>query len=141
MKNLRVLSAILISSTFFAGCAHHRDVRPHTSGLHNVSFLAERREDGYKEAFKQAGNFCEERYGLHPVIVSESSEYVGSMQEDSYNQAKTVTEVVSVVGIVGSLLGGSDRDRDVGTVAAIGGQIANEAIGDGYRFNLGFRCE
>lgn len=141
MNSQKFISVITIAGIFLAGCAHHRDVRPNAGGMHSVDFLAERQQEGYRQAFKQAQNYCAERYGLDPVIFSESSEYVGSMDESAYNRAKTFTNTVSTVGWLGWALASSNRNSDAGAIAFLGGDIANDAIGEGYRFTMNFKCE
>ena len=140
MFNKTLIFSVVAAVCILPGCAHHRDVRTTASGIHEVSFVTERKQEGYRQAFKQAKDFCV-GYEQSPAIVSESSEYVGRMNEEDYNRAKTVTEVVSTVGVAGMIFGGGKNDSDVGTVAAVGGGIADQALGEGYRYTMQFRCQ
>ena len=66
-------------------CAHYPDVRPSGKGLHKVSFLTERKDEGFQYGFSQAKDYCDDVHGRRAVHVSEKSRYVGSMDEDKYN--------------------------------------------------------
>ena len=62
------------------------------------------------------------------------------MSEAKYNNYKTASKVTSAVGSAGVLFGGK-KQKDVGGVAMIGGEIADSAIGKGYRYTMKFRCK
>ena len=122
------------------GCAHYPDVRPSGKGLHKVSFLTERKNEGFQEGFSQAKDYCDDVHNKRAVHVSEKSKYVGSMDEDKYNRYKTASKVTTAVGSAGYVFGGK-RQQDVGGIAMLGGGIADSAIGKGYRYTMKFRCK
>ena len=85
------MKTILLSILFLgvlASCAHHRDVRPGSGGLHSVAVMSETKEKGARNAISQANHFCKER-GKYATIEKEEATYVGSMSEEDYNKAKT----------------------------------------------------
>ncbi len=137
MKHLVSISLVAI---VMVSCAHYPDVRPATDGVHTVSFGTEGKNEGFQAAFSQAKDYCDDVLKKRPAVISESSEYVGSMDEGTYNAAKTASKVVGAVGAAGAILGGKN-ERQAGGVAAVGGGIASGAIGQGYKYTLKFRCE
>jgi hypothetical protein len=89
-------------------------------------------------ALSQAENYCEE-VGKRPGIVSEANLYVGSMDEESYNNTRTGAKVAQSVGALGHVLGGP-KESNVGGIVGLGGVVAEGAIGNGYRYELKFKC-
>lgn len=136
MKHLSIAVLIIIAT----GCAHHRDVRPSSTGVHKVILKTDEKDQGYNEAMSQAEDFCEKRYKKHPVIVNEDSQYKGKMKEDKYNEAKTATKVVQGVGAAGWVFGGKN-ESNLGGIVGLGGGIADAALGQGYSYELNFKCE
>ncbi|MEM9102108.1 MAG: hypothetical protein AAGB12_07275 [Pseudomonadota bacterium] len=126
---------------FLSGCAHYPDVRPTTEGIHTISFTAERKNEGYTEAFSQAKDFCRDVQFGNAFVVSERSDYIGNIDETTYNTLKTASQVTSAIGTAGAILGGGEKDRRLGGVAAVGGIIADDAVGHGYRYTMKFRCQ
>lgn len=136
MKKLIILFPAIL---FLAACAHHRDVRPGVNGTHRVVIKAEEQGNGAENAIAQANHFCEERYKNHAAILQEDNKYVGSMKEEDYKRGKTVAKVASAAGSALWVFGGKNESA-VGGVTAIGGGIANNALGQGYIYEMSFRC-
>jgi hypothetical protein len=136
-RPIKPLAAVAALS-LMAACAHHRDVRPGEGGLNSVELSVEQRGDGYRKAMNEAEDYCDE-HEKHPVIVDESTRYVGSMDEDTYRTTKTVTRAAEVVGGVGYVFGGK-TERNVGGAVGLGGVVGDLALGDGYRYVMRFRC-
>ncbi len=136
-KPLVLLSTLAVMTV---SCAHYPDVRPTAGGIHTVSFRTESKGEGFQNAFSQAKDYCDDVLKKRPAVVSEASEYVGTMDESTYNAAKTASKVVGAVGAAGAVLGGKN-ERKAGGVTAVGGGIASGALGLGYEYTLKFRCE
>lgn len=135
MKKVGLLSLFLL-----AACAHHRDVRPGADGIHRVVIKTESKDEGARQAMSQAEHFCEEKYKKGYAVVGENSKFTGSMDEESYNKAKTISKVASASG--GALMAfGGRKEKNVGGVMAVGGGIANSALGAGYTFEMRFKCQ
>jgi hypothetical protein len=122
-----------------AACAHHRDVHPSDDGVHEAVIKTENKSDGFREAMSQANHFCEQN-GRRAYKVSESSDYVGGMDESTYNQGKTIAKVAKVAGTVGYIFGGKNESA-IGGTAAIGGIAGDVALGEGYEYRLRFTCK
>lgn len=135
MKSILILSTLLIISA----CAHHKDVRPSADGAHTATFQTDTKQDGYRKAISQASHFCEQRK-LAAFIVSEKSEYVGSMNEDDYNTTKKVAKIAQSVGGTIWALGGK-KESDAGGVVGVGGGVADQVAGKGYRYTMTFNCK
>jgi hypothetical protein len=121
-------------------CAHHRDVRPASDGLHSVQVRTETKEEGARNALSQAKHFCEQR-GKYAVIEKEHAEFNhSSMSEAEYNRAKTAAKVTKGVGSAAYVFGGT-KESQLGGIAALGGSIADGAIGAGYVVSMKFRCQ
>lgn len=125
---------------FLQSCAHYPDVRPSGKGLHTVSFLTERKDDGFQQGFAQAKSYCDDVHEKRAVHVSEKSKYVGNMDEKKYNSYKTASKVTSAIGSAGVILGG-EKQKQVGGATMLGGGIADGALGKGYRYTMKFRCK
>ena len=136
---VRIL-AIFTFSILLTSCAHYPDVRPSDKGLHKVSFLTDYKDQGFKEGFGQAKDFCDDVYEKRAIHVKDKSKYVGTMDEETYNKSKTASKVVSAIGGAGTILGGK-KERKAGAVTAVGGGIADGAIGQGYRYTMWFKCK
>ena len=136
-KNILFFVGIVLLSM---SCAHYRDVRPSSSGDHYVSFLTERKGEGFKEGFAQAKDYCDDVMEKKALQVKEKSEYVGSMDEDDYNKAKTASKLVGAIGGAGAVFGGK-KEKKAGGVAAVGGGIADSSLGKGYKYTMWFKCK
>ncbi len=112
-------------------CAHHKDVRPGTEGVHWVSVKGDDPDAAAENALSQARHFCEEQ-DLRMGVVEEKNEYKGDMDEKEYNQAKRTSKAIQSAGV---LLGG-----EAGRMARQGGHVASQSIGQGYRYSMKFKC-
>jgi hypothetical protein len=121
-------------------CAHYRDVRPSDTGNHNVSFMTESSEEGYRNAKSQADTYCEEVHKKRAYISKEENKYKGSMDEKTYKNAKTAAKVTGMVGSAGVVFGGR-KQSEVGSVLGLGGAITDVALGSAYRYTMHFRCK
>ncbi len=139
-KLVRSGLGLLSLSTLLNACAFYPDVRPASDGVHTVTFLTEEKDEGFQAAFAQAKDYCDDVLKKRAYQISEKSEYVGSMDESTYNTAKKISKVTAAVGTAGAILGGKN-ERTAGGVTAVGGGIADSALGKGYRYTLKFKCE
>lgn len=121
-------------------CAHYPDVRPEESGLNQVIFKTERKDEGFQQAWSQAKDYCDDVHHNRPVKVSEVSEYKGTMDEGTYNAAKTASKVAEGVGAAAAIFGGTNESR-AGVGVGVGGGIADTAIGKDYQYTLTFKCK
>jgi hypothetical protein len=137
MKSIKVLS-ISIGLMALVGCAHHRDVRPSADGNHRVVIVAEDKEQGAREASKQAQHYCQESNRSY-AVVSENAKYTGSMSEESYNATKTGAKIAKGVGGTVWALGGRN-ESNAGGVVGLGGAIADDVAGKGYTVEMIFKC-
>lgn len=131
--------SILSAGFLFAGCAHHRDVRPGADGVHRVLIHTDNQEEAGRDALRQANHFCEQQ-GKFAGIVDEKNNYVGSMKEQDYKNAKTAAKVAQAVGGAGWVFGGRNEST-VGGVVGLGGGIADAALGKGYTVEMRFKCQ
>lgn len=129
----------IIPLFFLISCAHHRDVRPNASGEHLVSFKTDRKNEGHQNAIRQANHFCEQEQ-KRAYIVKEESKYTGSIKESEYENRKTAAKIVKGVGSGAWVVGGK-KESSLGGLAALGGQVADEAIGKGYLYRMTFQCK
>lgn len=132
-------ASVLLTGLFLAGCAHHRDVRPGADGLHRVLIHTDNKEEAGQDVVRQARHYCEEQ-GKHAGIVEEKNNYVGSMKEQDYKNAKTGAKVAQAVGSAGWVFGGQ-RESTVGGIVGLGGGIADAALGKGYTVEMTFKCQ
>ncbi|WP_413560809.1 hypothetical protein [Bdellovibrio sp. HCB209] len=139
MKNLGYFTIIAAIATFGFGCAHHRDVRPAADGIHKVLLSVEDKDEGYRNAMSQAEDYCEQ-YKKRPVIVNEGSKYQGNVDESTYQTGKTASKVAQAAGGAIWAMGGQ-TESTVGGIAGLGGSVARGALGNGYRYELNFRCQ
>ncbi len=135
MKTILIATSIILLSS----CAHHQDVRPNASGNHTVSFQVDTKQDGYRNALDQANHFCKER-NKTAYIVKESTDYVGSMKEKDYNTTKKIAQVAKSLGGTIWALGGK-KESNAGGVVGLGGGVADEVAGQGYRYQMIFNCK
>jgi len=122
-----------------AACAHHRDVHPSDDGVHEAVIKTEDKSEGFRQAINQANHYCEQ-FGEKAYQVSESNEYVGSLDETTYNQGKTIARVAKAAGTVGYVFGGKNESA-IGGTAVLGGIAGDAALGEGYEYKLRFRCK
>lgn len=134
---MRILSVALL--IILASCAHHRDVRPSTSGVHKVVIKTEEKNVGYRAAFSQAEHFCEER-SKKAFVSKEEYTYIGTMKEEDYQKTKTVAKVAKTVGGTVWALGGK-KESNAGGVVGLGGQVADSVAGQGYKYEMTFKCQ
>ncbi|WP_413582898.1 hypothetical protein [Bdellovibrio sp. HCB288] len=139
MKNLARFVLLISLSILGFACAHHRDVRPSASGDHKVILNQEDKEAGYRDAMSQAEDYCKQT-GKMPLIVTEGSKYQGNMDEGTYQKAKTASKVAQAAGGAVFALGGQ-TESTVGGITGLGGSVARGALGNGYRYELVFRCQ
>jgi len=137
----RFASALLFGLSVAAvGCVHYPDVRPGDKDIHQAIIKTERKGEGFREAFAQAKDFCEDVYQNRPTKISETSKYTGTMDESTYNQAKTAAKVVGGIGAAAAVFGGKNETK-AGVVAGSGGAIADSSLGRDYEYTLTFRCK
>ncbi|MBC7658269.1 MAG: hypothetical protein H7249_01020 [Chitinophagaceae bacterium] len=139
MKCLRFF-LLFTAVVLMVGCAHYPDVRPGEKDIHEVIIKTERKGDGFQQAFAEAKDFCDDVYKKHPVRVKEKSTYIGSMDEKTYNQAKTASKIIEGTGAAVAIFGGKKESR-IGAGAGVGGGVADHAIGRDYQFSMTFKCK
>ena len=135
MNKKIIISTVLILSA----CAHHRDVRPSDDGIHKVILMVKEKNAGGSEALSEAENYCEESK-QHPMIVSENTVYVGSMDEQTYNNVQTGAKVAEVAGGMAHVFGGKN-ESNAGGIVGLGGVVAETAAGTGYKYEMKFKCK
>lgn len=135
MKSILLITTI----TLLSSCAHHKDVRPNSTGNHTVSFQVDTKQDGYRNAIDQANHFCKER-NQNAFIVKETNTYVGSMNEKDYNTTKKVAQVAKSLGGTIWALGGK-KESNAGGVVGLGGGVADQVAGKGYQYQMTFNCK
>ncbi len=136
MKKMSLLLPVLL---LLGACAHHRDVRPGLNGVNRVVVKSEDENGGSENAIAQANHYCEEKFRRHAAFIDEKNKYVGSMKESDYKTAKTVSKVAGAAGSALWVFGGK-KESEVGGVMGIGGGIANNALGQGYTYEMSFKC-
>ncbi len=130
---------VLGLSLFAVSCAHHRDVRPGADGVHRVVIYTDDTDEGSREAIRQANHFCKEKNGAYAAFIQEDQKYKGSMDEKTYNRAKTASKVAQGIGGAGYVFGGKN-ERTAGGLVGIGGGIADSALGNCYAVEMKFKC-
>lgn len=136
MKKFLVLPVL-----FLAACAHHHDVRPGAEGVHRVTLITDDTDAAGRDALSQAEDYCEKvQSGKHAAIVSENKRYTGTMDESSYNNAKTAAKVAKGVGGAAYVFGGRN-ESNAGGIVGLGGVVADGAIGKGYTVEMTFKCQ
>ena len=131
---------LFLSALFLTNCAHYPDVRPSAKGDHKVIFQTERKGEGFKKAFAQAKDYCDDNHEQKAMHVKEESKYIGSMDEDTYNKSKTATKAIKTIGVGGMAFGGK-KERKAGRVGAFGGGVGDSALGLGYEYTMWFHCK
>jgi hypothetical protein len=139
-KTINKKSILILLSLFFVSCAHHRDVRPGVNGVHIVKIKAANKGDGSQDAIAQAQHFCETTYHNTAAFIEESSNYEGSMDEETYKKAKTASKVAEAIGGAGYVFGGQ-KEKNVGGAVAIGGHVSDSILGEGYTTQMKFKCQ
>ena len=128
------LAAVLV----LAGCAGHKDVRPGADGIHRVVIQSEDTEQASREAIRQANDFCKERK-KEAAFLKEDSKYSGDMDEGTYKNGKRMAKVAKTVGS-GVWVFGGKTESAIGGIAGLGGQAADNALGNGYTVDMRFKC-
>ncbi|MBT4762769.1 MAG: hypothetical protein HOO06_13820 [Bdellovibrionaceae bacterium] len=135
MKKLLTICFLLILSA----CAHHKDVRPGSGGMHRVLVQSETEDAGARDALNQANHFCDKR-SKYAVILDEKKRFVGAGDEESYKQQKRIAKATQGVGSAAAVFGGK-KESQLGGLAMMGGGIYNSALGKGYSVEMRFKCE
>ena len=130
---------IILTVSFLAACAHHRDVRPGADGVNRVVVVAEDEREGGRNALRQANHFCKERK-LTAAIIEEKTEYTGSMDKETYMKTKTGARIAKTVGGTAWALGGKN-ESNLGGIVGLGGQAADAAAGEGFTTEMKFKCQ
>jgi hypothetical protein len=129
---------LLTIATLCAACAHHRDVRPGTDGLHKVVVRAADKEEGSRDAIAQANDFCKGQQKI-AAFEEENEKYTGDLDEKSYQTTKRISKVAKVVGGTTWVMGGK-RESNIGGIVGLGGTAADAALGEGYTITMKFKC-
>lgn len=130
---------LVISVISLVSCAHHKDVRPGTEGVHRVAVVAENKEQGAQECIEQANHFCKEQ-NKYAAFINEDAKYTGSMDEGTYNKAKTASKVAEAAGGAAWVFGNKNASN-AGGIVGLGGGIADNALGKGYTVEMKFKCQ
>lgn len=139
MNNLYTrLGLVSLVSLFVGACAHHRDVRAGADGTHRVVINTDDKDEGAREAIRQANHFCNQR-NLAAAFVEEGSTYQGDMDEQNYKNAKKASQVAKVLGGTTYVFGGK-KESSVGGVVGLGGAVADTVLGKGYAVEMKFKC-
>ena len=133
--SIQVLMVALLSIS----CAHYPDVRPGEKA-NEVIIRTERKDQGFQEAFSQAKDYCDDVLKKHPIKISEKSTYIGTMDEGTYNAAKTASKVLEGVGSTAAVFGGKNESK-AGVAGGFGGAVADDALGSDYEYRLVFKCK
>lgn len=132
------LGLALLSTFFVSACAHHKDVRAGADGIHRVVINTDDKEEGAREAIRQANHFCEQR-NMTAAFVNEDTQYKGDMAEKDYNNAKKVSKAAQIIGGTTYTMGGKN-ESNLGGVVGLGGTVANTILGKGYNVEMKFKC-
>lgn len=128
----------MCSLLFLAGCAHYPDVRPSADGIHWVEVKADDPESGARNALSQANDYCDSM-DKKAAIVSEDQKYKGDMDESDYKALKKAGKAAQTVGGAVWTFGGK-KESEVGGLVGLGGAVANQVAGEGYKVKLKFKC-
>ena len=140
MKHIHHKTYILLLCFFLLNsCAHHRDVRPGSKGIHRVTIPTDNADEGSREALRQADHYCAEK-NKSAAIIEEESKYRGTMKEQDYKNAKTATKVAGVLGGTTMVFGGQ-RERSAGGLVGLGAAVGDAALGEGYVVEMKFECQ
>ncbi len=143
---IRPALAVVLAAAALAGCAttpapYYPDVRPSADGAHRTILSMDRKAGDFQGAFRQARDFCGDVHAKRPVVVSEVSRYVGTMDESTYNAMRTATQVAMGVGGAVGVFANKERASDAGFGTAVAGGIGHQIMSPGYEYTLSFRCE
>lgn len=136
---MKKITFVCLLSLIYAGCAHHRDVRPGTDGVHRVSVQTDNKEEGARDAISQANHYCDQ-YKKSAAFMEENQKYTGDMDEKSYKKAKTVAKVAQGVGGAAWVFGGKN-ESNAGGIVGLGSGIADGVLGKGYTVEMKFKCQ
>jgi hypothetical protein len=133
---LLTLPAILLIA-----CAHHRDVRPSADGINYVVVRDPTREAAERSALRQANHYCES-LEKHAAIVSEKSDYKGSMDENTRETLRKASAAAMILGGGAGVLGHEPGVRSGGSVVGAAGTVgAVMTSGDDYVAEMKFKCQ
>jgi len=144
--NMKRIVTILIPCLLLSSCAHHRDVRPGTNGIHRVEVQGSDKGFVSRNALSQANDFCKEQK-KYAAIIEESVKYVGTMDEKTYNAARTASTVATVAGVgtgayaVARKKTMKSNVSKVAVGATAAGILGNTIISNGYLAEMRFKCE
>ncbi len=133
MKITFILMTLLLVS-----CGHHRDVRPGIKGVHRVVVVSPDSQEGKQEAIAQANHYCDQ-FERHAAFAKESTKYVGSVDEKTYQQARMFSRATKYSSNQAKLRGGK-RESNFGMIAGAAGSSVDEALGNGYQIDMIFKC-
>lgn len=128
--------SLLLLMTY--SCAHHKDVRPGSSGIHTVSFETETKTEGHRSGLSQANHYCES-LSKKAYVIKEKSKYIGDMDEKTYNRTKKVSKSAQKAGNYGR---GNRYGKTTATEDSIGwgGAILDDLAGKAYLYTMTFKC-
>lgn len=127
-----------MATLFVAACAHHPDVRASADGTHRVVIATDDKEEGSREAIRQANSFCKER-NMTAAFVNENSQYQGDLDEKDYKMAKKASTAAKILGGTTYVMGGKN-ESNVGGIVGLGGAVADGVLGKGYNVEMKFKC-
>lgn len=134
-----------VGALFLTACAHHKDVRPGSDGVHRITVEAEEQEDASRDALKQAHHYCDSIKKTTAAVINEKSTYIGSIDENTRKTLKQVSNAAAMVGGTVASHGyvtGDKNAQNVGGATALGGYAGQEITGGkNYRFEMTFRCQ
>jgi hypothetical protein len=127
------LGFIILSS-----CAHHRDVRVGSEGIHKIVVRAETKEQGERDAIEQSNHYCDEK-NKEASVIEEQGKYTGDMNEEDYKTMKKASKAAEIVGGAAHVFGGK-KESTAGGIIGLGGVVADEVAGKGYTVEMKFKC-
>ena len=130
---------LIIGFALMSACAHHRDVRPGSDGIHRVVVMTDDKEEGAQGAIRQANHFCEERK-QSAAFLNEEQKYTGDIDEKDYQTGKKISTVAKTVGGAVWAFGGKNESA-AGGLVGLGGVAADKALGKGYTVEMRFKCQ
>jgi hypothetical protein len=142
--NLRNAISLLVLSLLLGSCSHHMDVRAGAGGIHRVKAQDNSEKEASRNAIRQANHFCKES-NKYAVVIEEKISYVGSMNEQTYNNLRTASNAATAVGIGSSIVATTINDKKtlatIGGLATAGGIVGRQILVDGYSADMTFKCE
>lgn len=136
MKTIGQLLCLVTVTLIFAGCAHHRDVRPGTLGKNRVVTSATEGEAASRSAISQANHYCAQ-FKKEPRIESEKTIYTGEMDEDTRKTIRKASNAAILVGGVYSNPKNPNMNPIVGA-GTVGSVMTN---GEDYQTEMVFECK